>query len=60
MDEEKNVAKESLSDAQAVLLSLGYNTDEVKAGLKFACKKVTKKDSSEEILKEALSYLAQD
>ena len=60
MEEEKDVAKEALSDAQAVLLSLGYSTDEVKAGLKFACKKATKKDSSEEILKEALSYLAQD
>ncbi len=60
MDEEKDVAKEALSEAQAVLLSLGYSTDEVKAGLKFACKKATKKDSSEEILKEALSYLAQD
>lgn len=60
MDEEKDVAKEALSDAQAVLLSLGYSPDEVKASLKFACKKAMKKDSSEEILREALSYLAQD
>lgn len=56
----KSVSDSSLTEAQAVLISLGYSADEAKAGIKFACKKTVKKDSSEEILKEALSFLAQE
>lgn len=56
---EKDVPEACIQEAQAVLLSLGYSQDEAKAGITFACKTVSKKDSSEEILKEALSYLAQ-
>ena len=58
--EEKDVPDEALSEAQAVLLSLGYSVQEAKAAIKAACKVVLKKDSSEEILKEALSYLARE
>ena len=56
--EDKNIPDESLSEAQAVLLSLGYSSQEAKSAIKVACK-TAQKDSSEEILKEALSYLAQ-
>ena len=56
--EDKNIPNESLSEAQAVLLSLGYSSQEAKSAIKIACK-TAQKDSSEEILKEALSYLAQ-
>ncbi len=56
---QKDVSEVVLQEAQAVLLSLGYSEEETKAGLTYACKVVNKKDSSEEILKEALGYLAQ-
>ena len=54
------VASEALNEVQAVLLSLGYSLQEAKAAIKQACRVVDKKDSSEDILKEALSYLSQD
>lgn len=56
----KDVSSESLNEVQAVLLSLGYSIQEAKAAIKQACKTADKKDSSEDILKEALSYLSQD
>lgn len=55
----KEVSNEALSEAQAVLLSLGYSVQEAKSAIKCACASA-QKDSSEEILKEALRYLAQD
>ena len=58
--DEKDIPDEALSEAQAVLLSLGYSIQEAKNAIKAACKVVVKKDSSEEILKEALSYLARE
>ncbi len=54
------VSSEALNEVQAVLLSLGYSIQEAKAAIKQACKVVDKKDSSEDILKEALSCLSQD
>lgn len=57
---ENEFSEESLSDAQAVLLSLGYSLMEAKKAIKLACQTAVKKDSSEEILKEALHYLAQE
>lgn len=54
------MSEESLSEAQAVLLSLGYSVAEAKGAIKMACQSVTKSDSSEEILKEALRYLAME
>ena len=51
---------EAISEAQAVLLSLGYSAQEAKGAIKLACQTVTKQDSAEEILKEALHYLAQE
>lgn len=60
ISEEKDISDESLSEAQAVLLSLGYSTQEAKDAIKAACRVVVKKDSSEEILKESLSYLARE
>lgn len=54
------VSSEALNEVQAVLLSLGYSIQEAKAAIKQACRIVDKKDSSEDILKEALSCLSQD
>ena len=55
-----NISSDLLSEVQAVLTSLGYSAEEIKNGINFACQKVEKIDSSEEILKEALGYLAQE
>lgn len=57
--ETDDVSDDVLSEAQAVLLSLGYSNQEAKNAIKLACKTV-QKETSEEILKEALHYLAQD
>lgn len=57
--ESKDVSDDVLSEAQAVLLSLGYSVQEAKKSLKLACQ-TAQKQTSEEILKEALHYLAQD
>lgn len=46
-----------ISDAQAVLISLGYTIEEIKPALKFALSKGAA--ASEDILKQALTYLAQ-
>ena len=55
----KEISNEALTEAQAVLISLGYSQQEAKKAIKYACASA-QKDSSEEILKEALLYLAQD
>ena len=54
----KEISNEALTEAQAVLISLGYSQQEAKKAIKYACTSA-QKDSSEEILKEALHYLAQ-
>lgn len=48
-----------IADAQAVLISLGYTIEEIKPAIKVAVAKSDKNLSSEEILKQALTYLAQ-
>lgn len=58
LEVQKDIPDEALSEVQAVLLSLGYSADEAKNGIKIACQ-TANKQTSEEILKEALSYLAQ-
>ncbi len=55
----KEVSNEAVSEAQAVLLSLGYSSEEAKNAIKVALKTALKKNSAEEILKEALQNLAQ-
>ena len=55
----KDVDTEDVSDAQSVLISLGYTIEEIKPAIKTAIAKAGKKISSEEILKLALTYLAQ-
>ncbi len=57
--ETQNVDTEDVSDAQAVLVSLGYTIDEIKPAIKSAVAKAGKNPKSEEILKQALTYLAQ-
>ena len=54
-----NAPDETVSEVQAVLFSLGYSPDEAKKAIKLAFASTEKKDSPEEILKEALRYLAQ-
>lgn len=51
---------ETVSEVQAVLFSLGYSADEAKKAIKLAFSSAQKNDSTEEVLKEALRYLAQD
>ena len=55
----EEVSDEAITEAQAVLLSLGYSVNEAKNAIKIACQ-TAKKDSSEEILKESLQYLAKE
>lgn len=55
----ENIDTADVSDAQAVLVSLGYTIDEIKPAIKFAVAKAGKNINSEEILKQALTYLAQ-
>ncbi len=57
--EVENVDTSDVSDAQSVLISLGYTIEEIKPAIKTAIKKADKNVSSEEILKLALTYLAQ-
>lgn len=57
--EAENIDTEDVSDAQAVLISLGYTIEEIKPAIKAAVAKSANKLSSEEILKQALTYLAQ-
>lgn len=55
----KDVSDDVLTETQAVLLSLGYSMQEAKNAIKLACQ-TAQKETSEEILKEALRYLAQE
>lgn len=58
-DDSKNVADDVLTETQAVLISLGYSVQEAQKAIKVACATAVK-ETSEEILKEALHYLAQE
>ncbi len=60
ISDEAEVSTEAVTEAQAVLLSLGYSIQEAKSAIKFALNMAAKQDSAEEILKEALRSLAQD
>ncbi len=55
----ENIDAGNISDAQAVLISLGYTIEEIKPAIKIAIAKTSKNPTSEEILKQALTYLAQ-
>lgn len=55
----ESVDTSDVSDAQAVLISLGYTIEEIKPAIKVAIAKAGNNISSEEILKQALTYLAQ-
>ena len=58
-DDSKTVADDVLTETQAVLISLGYSVQEAQKAIKVACATAAK-ETSEEILKEALHYLAQE
>ncbi len=55
----EKIDTEAVSDAQAVMISLGYTIEEIKPAIKAAIAKSDKNLNSEEILKQALTYLAQ-
>ena len=59
IDSDNDISTDELSEVQAVLTSLGYSPEEIKRSIKFACENVSK-NSAEEILKEALGFLAQE
>lgn len=59
VDDSKTVADDVLTETQAVLISLGYSVQEAQKAIKVACTTAAK-ETSEEILKEALHYLAQE
>ncbi len=50
--------KQAVSDAQAVLLSLGYEREEIKQAITSAVISVQNRENAEEILKEALKKLS--
>lgn len=54
------IKSQALDEVHSVLLSLGYSDEEARTAIKQACATVSKPDSSENILKEALRYLSQD
>lgn len=56
---DSQISNSTIQEVQSVLLSLGYTIEEIKTAIKSAVPRVTKPDNSEEILKEALQYLAQ-
>lgn len=56
----ENISNECVSEVQAVLLSLGYSPEETKKAIKLALNTIEKNDSPEQILKQALQYLAQN
>lgn len=52
------VKSQNVEDAQMVLLSLGYNKDEVSGAISRVLSSVTEEPSAEEILKESLKVLS--
>ena len=52
------VKSQNVEDAQMVLLSLGYNKDEVSGAISRVLASVTSEPSAEEILKESLKVLS--
>lgn len=53
-----NINRQNIEDAQMVLLSLGYEKDEVATAVSKAVQRLTDKALAEEILKEALKILS--
>lgn len=51
-------SSQSVEDAQMVLLSLGYNNDEINSALEKALSKMPQTSPAEEILKESLKILS--
>ena len=54
----KNVDTKSFEDAQAVLISLGYQKDEIKAAMSRVLSDIDDNAAAEEILKESLKILS--
>lgn len=59
IEDKADISTDALSEVQAVLTSLGYSNEEIKKGIKFACQS-SSQNSAEDILKEALGFLAQE
>jgi Holliday junction DNA helicase RuvA len=56
--EKSSAASISITEAESVLLSLGYTRDEYKNAIEVAIKKATNPEDTEEILRFALEWLA--
>lgn len=56
---ENNLSQDCISEAQSVLLSLGYSANESKEAIKTLIKSNKQPSNSEEILRFALEFLAQ-
>ncbi|MDD3237555.1 MAG: Holliday junction branch migration protein RuvA [Candidatus Gastranaerophilales bacterium] len=59
VSENTNLSADCISEAQSVLLSLGYTINEAKAAIKAVVSSIKMPKDSEEVLRYALEFLAQ-
>ncbi len=55
---DKEISTDCTLETQGVLLSLGYSVDEAKKAIEFAATRCEKNNSSEELIKHSLEFLA--
>ena len=60
IDTDRLVDSSAIEEAQSILLSLGYSSEEIKAGLQNAIAKANEPDNFEELIKLALQTMAED
>lgn len=60
LNSQNDVDPVCLSETQNILLSLGYSIDEAKNAILFASKNSSKQNSSEDLIKISLEYLAKN
>ena len=56
---DSSVSQDAVSEAQSVLLSLGYSVNEAKEAIKIVVSSSKQPKDSEDVLRQALEYLAQ-
>ena len=59
IDTDRLVDSSAIEEAQSILLSLGYSSEEIKAGLQNAIAKANEPDNFEELIKLALQTMAE-
>lgn len=60
IESDRHVDTAAIEEAQSILLSLGYSSDEIKKGLQTALSKANEPDNFEELIKLALQTIAED